>query len=393
MADKQEINKERADSKRYYNLLMSKVGQIKNGDNILLVHIGNLDVIRKIVDNYPEGNYIIIDKKCYGPVLSLLYPFFQEEKRFITTAEDNSIIEALQSLTMKFDKIIMNPPYGKNLHLKILEEALKHLSQDGHCVNLSPVRWLQDPLAKYKKSSDLKKFEESVAKHIEDLDVILSQDARSIFGAVFTFTLGLYKIQKENNMNLYEKINANSILDKVVSLILKTNQNLKNVQAVKSPERFAIIMSAFTGGSDGRADNVRGMWPKQIKNDDFRKKVYFTHGKNAAGETLLEYKMRISAISHVKPKDEVLCIEFNSAIERENFYNSYETNFLRYVFKLEIVDVNIHYEFLPWMGDCINPRTGLKGYLSEWTDEDFYKYFGITEEEQKLIEETMEKNK
>jgi hypothetical protein len=45
------------------------------------------------------------------------------------------------------------------------------------------------------------------------------------------------------------------------------------------------------------------------------------------------------------------------------------------------------------MGDCINPRTGLKGYESEWTDEDFYTYFNITKEEQELIEKTMEKYK
>ncbi len=43
--------------------------------------------------------------------------------------------------------------------------------------------------------------------------------------------------------------------------------------------------------------------------------------------------------------------------------------------------------------ECRNPRTGKKGYESEWTNEDFYKYFGITEDEQKVIEETMEKYK
>ena len=41
------------------------------------------------------------------------------------------------------------------------------------------------------------------------------------------------------------------------------------------------------------------------------------------------------------------------------------------------------------MGDYINPRTGLKGYEGEWTNEDFYQFFEITEEEQKYIEETM----
>ena len=47
---------------------------------------------------------------------------------------------------MNFDHIIMNPPYNRNLHLKILQEAMKH-SND--VVNLSPIRWLQDPLADY----------------------------------------------------------------------------------------------------------------------------------------------------------------------------------------------------------------------------------------------------
>ena len=46
---------------------------------------------------------------------------------------------------------------------------------------------------------------------------------------------------------------------------------------------------------------------------------------------------------------------------------------------------------LPWLGDATNPRTGLVGYKGEWTDEDLALYFGITPEEQKVIEETMEK--
>lgn len=45
--------------------------------------------------------------------------------------------------------------------------------------------------------------------------------------------------------------------------------------------------------------------------------------------------------------------------------------------------------YLPWLGDCINPRTGLKGYESDWTDEDFRKYFDITDSEWEEIVETM----
>ena len=43
------------------------------------------------------------------------------------------------------------------------------------------------------------------------------------------------------------------------------------------------------------------------------------------------------------------------------------------------------------MGDAINPRTHLKGYLGEWTNGDFYQFFEVTEEEKSLIEETISK--
>ena len=46
---------------------------------------------------------------------------------------------------------------------------------------------------------------------------------------------------------------------------------------------------------------------------------------------------------------------------------------------------------VPWLGDSVNPRTVLKGYQSEWTDADLYKFFDITPEEQKVIEDTMAK--
>ena len=78
---------------------------------------------------------------------------------------------------MKFDHIIMNPPYCRNLHLKILNEAICY-SDD--IVNLSPIRWLQDPLAEIKKCSDFKKFE-NIRDHIESIDIVSSLDAQQAF--------------------------------------------------------------------------------------------------------------------------------------------------------------------------------------------------------------------
>lgn len=49
--------------------------------------------------------------------------------------------------------IIMNPPYSGNLHLKIVSKIISEYP-NAEIVNLSPIRWLQDPLAEYKKNSD-----------------------------------------------------------------------------------------------------------------------------------------------------------------------------------------------------------------------------------------------
>ena len=78
---------------------------------------------------------------------------------------------------MKFDHIIMNPPYCRNLHLKILNEAINH-SDD--IVNLSPIRWLQDPLAEYKINSSFKKFNE-IRERIETIQIITASEARDPF--------------------------------------------------------------------------------------------------------------------------------------------------------------------------------------------------------------------
>jgi REP element-mobilizing transposase RayT len=39
------------------------------------------------------------------------------------------------------------------------------------------------------------------------------------------------------------------------------------------------------------------------------------------------------------------------------------------------------------MGNAKHPRTGKIGYKTEWTDNDFYEFFNITEEEQNTIKE------
>ena len=101
----------------------------------------------------------------------------------------------------------MNPPYDKNLHLKILEQSINLLTHDGILVNLSPIRWLQDPLAKYKKTSDWYKFKE-VREHTHKINVIIARDFQAMFGAIGNFDLGIYVIRKSVSPTPVSVINS-----------------------------------------------------------------------------------------------------------------------------------------------------------------------------------------
>lgn len=88
--------------------------------------------------------------------------------------------------------IFMNPPYDRNLHTKILDQTLKEYP-DETIVNLSPIRWLQDPLAKRKKNSDWNKFE-NVRKLIKSIEIIKANEASELFGIASPVDLGIYTL-------------------------------------------------------------------------------------------------------------------------------------------------------------------------------------------------------
>ena len=60
----------------------------------------------------------------------------------------------------KFDVIVGNPPYKKDLHLKFLKICNSLLKRNGEIIWIHPARWLQDPLAPMKGNSDFNKYKD-----------------------------------------------------------------------------------------------------------------------------------------------------------------------------------------------------------------------------------------
>ena len=285
---------------------------------------------------------------------------------------------------MKFDCIIMNPPYERNLHLKILAEAITHLKDEtSTCVNLSPVRWLQDPINRIKNTGDYKRFNESICKHLISLDVIDASAAQLCFsGTVLNIDLGIYACNNSLNSTFnYNELSQDRILTKCEDYIVSHNPILDKNKQNGWRVRMPLILGGKSGGSGDRKVGLLG----------FGKLLNFNNGKYKDGKWWYECYVK-NQYSKTTPYI-TSSIHFKTEIESLNFISQFNTNFAKYIINVLVSDVHVAPEKILWMGDAVNPRTGKKGYEGEWTDSDFYTFFNITPDEQKIIESTMEKYK
>ena len=266
---------------------------------------------------------------------------------------------------MKIDILMMNPPYDRDLHLKFLEKTIEIAD---NVVSVQPVRWLEEVVGKDKKKSAYNKYENSISKHIKDLEVILSNDAKKLFGILLPTNIGIFVCDNNGGFN-YKALSENSIIEKIIKHV-KTNKcelefNKKDGYRVRVP----FIAAGKAQGSGDRGPVLTELPVKDIvfKNGKYNDKWWY------------EYYMKNQ---HSKTTEEITSsIKFNSEKEGHNFVKSLKTDFVRYVESYLIVDVNIDNSKILWMGNSKHPRTGSLGYIDEWTNEDFEMFFNLTEDE------------
>lgn len=279
--------------------------------------------------------------------------FIKEAKVFKTIDELVNILKG-----MNFDKIIMNPPYDKNLHLKILQEAMKH-SDD--IVNLSPIRWLQDPLAEYKKNSDFKKFED-IRKRIETLDVVSAAEANRFFGIEAFIDLGIYHITPQGGRdltNFWKEVRKPTEVMMIEKLIAMSD-NLENHIEKQKLDGIRVPLTHIGGN--------RGYKPV------YKELAYVVDGKKD-GKDWTKCK-NMGGYEKEEGSALPLSVKFESVDEAQNFYDVFYTKFGSWLCDITHNQQNLQMSLLPWLGD----------YTRAWTDADLYTYFGLTENEINIIE-------
>ena len=242
---------------------------------------------------------------------------------------------------MKFDCIIQNPPYKRGLYLKILAEAIKHLKdENSKCVNLSPINKFQNAV-RNKTNFSVK---------VTQIDIISSEFANKVFDIGLWSNIGIYCIDKDASDD-YSKFNY---IVEHLAFIRKMQgfSNRLKDYLVKKAAKFSV---RFFAGCGCDASHSFRITPKNYKK-----------------------ACQTTNVGHI------VYISTETPDEQLNLHTTYSSQFIRFCCKCA-------YDIIPWMGDAINPRTGKKGYESEWTDDDFVRYFNITPEEYNIIKKTMEK--
>lgn len=251
---------------------------------------------------------------------------------------------------MHFDIAIQNPPYDRNLHLKVLEQVLKVADK---VINISPVRWLQDPFAPYINKSDYNKFEKSVSKHIKNIQFIPAKEATQLFGdASFTMNLGIYELDANGGWNYQHN---DPLVTKIVEKTMESNWmpfNQKKFYQDGCIQRkpYALNLCGFGGSGSTELDIITcRSYKEQINTQLTNRTSVFTGGVGVSS-------------TH---------FEFDSEEERRNFYECYNHPFMKWTYRLWKSDVNVKAWKVPYFDY----------YDHAWDYEDFFTWFGLTPKE------------
>ena len=262
----------------------------------------------------------------------------------------------------------MNPPYQRGLHLKILNEVTKHITENGRVVSLQPISKWQEAKLFHK------------ANPVESMNVctrISMDEAKTMFETEQRCELGILvnaasDIQVLDNAKFLEKIWKK--LDAICDITLKSKLEDNDLDF---PVYF--LMGCTIAGNGGRG---KACW---------RLNTYSEEAACRSGK--IGHSMRFNA---------------KNKMEQHLVWKFYQNLIMRFIYK-EFGFGSVPYSIIPFI-DQFKDANGKTPLDYEWTTFDLCKFFDINiiefeeivvsslsnflyDDEQKIIKETMEKYK
>ena len=361
MLDKKDTTLLKLDCKnkdKVYDMLFGKADAcLKNAKTVALLYLGSPYYMTRALEEYNIEEVNIFTTKDF----KFIYEPFENAERAKIWYVDN-VKDTFKECDMKFDCIIMNPPYGDRynpyLHNMIYSNACTQLSKGGKCVCLMPAGKLETPRLLNKKDLN------NTRLYTTEINFVTAAEANNIFSTALAESLGIYISQNgvKSTINWkYIAFKQNKNFENIATKIYSCMEPL-NKFCYKTPENFSYCLS-------------------------------LNHGHPGCNDEFDLASSNEKYVFSTKGGSQCVFFNFTTSAMRNNFKKCIDSIPMKFLRFLERNSLHIYLQMFPWLGNSINPRTGLKGYESEWTDQDFYKFFNITPAEQKIIEETMEKYK
>lgn len=296
----------------------------------------------------------------------------------------NKLYNILKEKNMIINKTLMNPPYDGSSHLKILENVLTNilsLNPAAEIVSIQPCDWLENPLTEL-KGGEYKKFFTDTLLSLTKLQVIDMMAAQKAFNIGTDVDLGIYTYipnKPKFDTDLIRSQIANHCFNKIISK-LETMKTLNDVLDEKMVEGWRVKLNELRPQSGGTNPNANGYshktWGIQLvsSTEDGIKECVFKDGYNDDGI----YWTNVRSKNQFGKADGAV---FRHSIKTEdkqtalNIAESCNTNFYRNWIYLIKFNQHMPLRFLPYMED----------YSKVWTDEDYCKFFDLTEEESEFM--------
>jgi len=253
----------------------------------------------------------------------------------------------------KFDICLMNPPFYRSLHLKFLEKAIAIADK---VVSIQPVTWITDQSGEFKKTSNYSKYEETISKHIKDLEILYGGDATKYFGSEKNIAipndLGIYICDKDGGYN-YKKENK-------FPYFLYKKRNLPFIQTTyeNAKNKIFVPIRKMAGAVS------RGLPAVSIT----QKYGVFVNDKDKYGKSFEEEKQANPHFT-VGSIDKDAVIVLNSKEEAENFYKLCNSEFWKILCYKSTTSNRIPLEILPWPDN----------FKEEWTKEKLIKFLNLSD--------------